>query len=47
MSKEKAKKTRRAIGERNRIALAFMELGSDRTFQKLTEEAKLKLSMMF
>ncbi|MBU1026592.1 MAG: hypothetical protein KKA31_02560 [Candidatus Margulisbacteria bacterium] len=32
-----------AIGERNRIALAYMELAKDRTFQKLTEEEKLKL----
>ncbi len=43
MSKEKVKKARQALGERNRIALAFMELAGDKTFQKLTEEAKLKL----
>ncbi len=32
-----------AIGERNRIALAYMELAKDRTFQKLAEEEKLNL----
>jgi len=43
MSKEKARQTRQVIGMRNRIVLAFMELASDKTFQKLPEEAKLKL----
>ncbi|MFH1684654.1 MAG: hypothetical protein ABIA67_07230, partial [Candidatus Margulisiibacteriota bacterium] len=45
-SKKKPKKTEEkhtAIGERNRIALAFMELARDKTFQKLEEEQKLKL----
>lgn len=39
--KEEAK--RKAIGERNRIALAYMELAGDRTFQKLDEKQKLEL----
>jgi len=33
----------KAVEERNRIALAFMELGGDKTFQKLPEEEKLAL----
>ena len=33
----------RAIGERNRIALAYMELAKDGLFRKLSEEQKLKL----
>ena len=43
MIKEKVKKARQALGERNRITLAFMELAQDKTFQKLAEEDKLKL----
>lgn len=49
MIKKKIKKAKegkgrhKAIGERNRIALAFMELAKDKTFQKLEEEQKLKL----
>lgn len=31
------------LGERNRLALAYLELARDKTFQKLTEEAKLAL----
>lgn len=34
---------RRAIGERNRLALAYMELAADKTFQCLPEEEKNKL----
>ncbi|MEA3492838.1 MAG: hypothetical protein U9R38_00460 [Candidatus Margulisiibacteriota bacterium] len=33
----------KAIIERNRIALAYMELAKDKTFEKLSEEQKLKL----
>jgi hypothetical protein len=33
----------RAIGERNRIALAYLELAKDKTFQRLSEEEKLGL----
>jgi hypothetical protein len=33
----------RAIGERNRLALAYMELARDRTFQGLPEEQKSRL----
>ncbi len=40
---ETARPARRAISERNRIALAFMELAGDRTFQGLPEERKLEL----
>ena len=49
MIKKKIKKAKegkgrhKAIGERNRIALAFMELARDKAFQKLGEEQKLKL----
>jgi hypothetical protein len=32
-----------ALGERNRIALAYLELAADRTFQKLPEGRKLSL----
>ena len=32
---------RSAIGERNRITLAYMELARDKTFQRLSEEQKL------
>jgi hypothetical protein len=32
-----------ALGERNRIALAFLELARDKTFQKLPEEKKMEL----
>ena len=32
-----------AITERNRIALAFMELAKDKLFKKMSEEEKLKL----
>lgn len=39
----KTKHKRRAIGERNRIALAYMELAKDKTFNNLSEERKLKL----
>jgi hypothetical protein len=42
----KGNKTRnrtKAIGERNRIALAYMELAKDKVFVKLSEEQKLKL----
>jgi hypothetical protein len=39
----KAKQKGRAGGERNRIALAFMELANDKTFNKLSEDQKLKL----
>lgn len=41
MNKQKNKG--KAIVERNRIALAYMELARDRTFEKLSEEQKLKL----
>lgn len=53
--KAKAKKTkkqiqespsisvRQAIGERNRIALAYMEVARDKIFQKLNEDQKLNL----
>ncbi|KPJ68410.1 hypothetical protein AMJ44_06520 [candidate division WOR-1 bacterium DG_54_3] len=34
---------RQVIGERNRIVLAYMELGRDKTFQKLPEDQKLEL----
>ncbi len=34
---------RHALGERNRIALAYLELAKDRTFQRLPEEQKLGL----
>ena len=40
---EAPKPARRAISERNRIALAYMELAGDSTFQKLREEEKLEL----
>lgn len=43
MIKEKIKRAREALGERNRITLAFMELADDKTFQKLSEEEKLRL----
>ncbi|MBU0672309.1 MAG: hypothetical protein KJ732_04685 [Candidatus Margulisbacteria bacterium] len=40
---EEGSKRQRAIGERNRIALAYMELAGDKIFQKLAEENKLNL----
>jgi|GEM_PF-796788 len=40
---EAAKPARKAISERNRVALAFMELAGDRIFQGLPEEKKLEL----
>ena len=40
MNKQKNKG--KAIVERNRIALAYMELARDKTFEKLAEEQKLK-----
>lgn len=52
MSKKKKKKSlkqetasaaRRAVSERNRIALAYMELAGDKTFQDLPEEQKSEL----
>lgn len=39
----KHKNKGKAIVERNRIALAYMELARDKTFEKLAEEQKLKL----
>lgn len=33
----------KALNERNRIALAYMELAGDKVFQKLSEEQKLEL----
>ncbi|MBN2058575.1 MAG: hypothetical protein JW782_07250 [Candidatus Saganbacteria bacterium] len=33
----------KAIGERNRVALAYIELANDRVFQKLEEQAKFAL----
>ena len=42
-NKGKKSSTQQAIGERNRIALAFMELSKDKTFTNLTDEHKLKL----
>jgi len=41
--KKKQEKKPKSIGERNRIVLAYMELGKDKTFQKLTEDHKLSL----
>ncbi|MDD5383182.1 MAG: hypothetical protein PHH60_05975 [Candidatus Margulisbacteria bacterium] len=50
MNRKKEKRPVRPLGqenkaliERNRIALAYMELARDRTFQKLSEDHKLKL----
>lgn len=37
------KEREKAIGERNRIALAYIELAKDKTFQKLSEEEKTNL----
>ena len=39
----KQKKKYKAIGERNRLALAYMELAKDKIFQKLPEEQKAQL----
>ena len=39
----KTKHKSRSIGERNRIALAFMQLANDKVFAKLSEDQKLKL----
>ena len=43
MSSARKKKKSDSISERNRIALAYIELGRDKTFQKLDEDHKLKL----
>ena len=43
MNKIKSRKSPTAIGERNRIVLAYLELARDKVFQKLPEEEKLKL----
>jgi len=43
MIKAKQKKSSAAIEERNRIALAYLELAKDKIFQKLPEEEKNKL----
>jgi hypothetical protein len=43
MSRPKPRKTTIAIAERNRIALAYLELAKDKVFQKLPEEEKNKL----
>lgn len=40
---EAATAARKVIGERNRIALGYMELARDQTFQRLNQEQKLKL----
>ncbi len=37
---EKAPKAKKAIEERNRIALAYLELARDSIFQKMPEEEK-------
>lgn len=39
----KAEKAEKAIEERNRIALAYLELAKDKTFQRLPEEEKNRL----
>ena len=39
----KTKRKGKAIGNRNRLALAYMELTRDKVFNKLSEEDKLKL----
>lgn len=41
--KKKTEKKSSSFSERNRIALAYIELGKDRTFQKLSEERKAEL----
>jgi hypothetical protein len=38
-----AKPGQQALGERNRLALAYLELAKDKTFQHLSEEEKLSL----
>ena len=43
VKQEATKSARKAISERNRVALAFMELAGDVIFQKLPEEKKLEL----
>jgi len=43
MNKSKAKKTSGAISDRNRIALAYLVLAGDKTFQPLPEEEKNRL----
>jgi len=43
MIKTKQKKSASAIMERNRMALAYLELAKDKVFQKLPEEEKQKL----
>ena len=42
-SKPKVKKSTVAISERNRVALAYLELARDKVFQKLSEEDKVKI----
>jgi hypothetical protein len=42
-SKPKARKSTVAISERNRVALAYLELASDKVFQKLSEEDKVRI----
>src|SRR3989339_1511723 len=37
------KKKEKGIGERNRIALAYLELAGDKTFQKLAADKKMEL----
>ena len=41
--KEEDRSANKAIGERNQVALAYIELARDKTFQKLSEEQKFKL----
>ncbi|MBN3033357.1 MAG: hypothetical protein JW873_04610 [Candidatus Saganbacteria bacterium] len=43
MIKSKTKKAVGAIAERNRIALAYLELARDQVFQRLSEEEKIGL----
>jgi hypothetical protein len=43
MIKAKQKKSPAAISDRNRLALAYLELAKDKVFQKLPEEEKNKL----
>jgi hypothetical protein len=43
MSKKGQKAREKAISRRNRIALAYLELAEDKTFQKLAEGKKMEL----